>query len=108
MADPEFPRRGGATPKVGVKTYYLANFFLKNCMKMKEFGPSGGGARVPGAPLRSATDEARVNCHLNAGRKEIPLSLPPAIRRMGEGNSFSLFTSGGGGGVPGLSKGKKF
>ena len=26
-----------------------------------------------------------------------PGLLPPAIRRMGEGNSFSLFTSGGGG-----------
>ena len=26
--------------------------------------------------------------------------LPPAIRRMGEGNSFSLFTFRGGGGVP--------
>ena len=31
--------------------------------------------------------------------------LPPAIRRMGEGNSFSLFTSWGGGGVPGLRSG---
>ena len=28
--------------------------------------------------------------------------LPPAIRRMGEGNSFSLFTFRGGRGVPGL------
>ena len=44
--------RGGApTPKVGVLTYFLA----QNCMKMKEFGPPGAGAR-PWCPLRSATN----------------------------------------------------
>ena len=43
VADPEFPRGGGANLLFGQK-------FPKNCIKMKEFGP-GGGARVPDAPL---------------------------------------------------------
>ena len=30
---------GTPTPKLSVLTYYFANFFAKNCMKMKEFGP---------------------------------------------------------------------
>ena len=29
--------------------------FPKNCMKLKEFGPQGEGARISCAPLRSAT-----------------------------------------------------
>ena len=40
---------GAPTPKVDVKSYYLVNFFLKNCMKLKELGPQRG--RIPGAPL---------------------------------------------------------
>ena len=38
-----FPR-GAPTPKL--RLFY--NFYAKNCMKMKEFGPPG--ACVPGAP----------------------------------------------------------
>ena len=55
VADLKFPRRGGGapTPKVGVKTYYLAKFFRKTAWKLKKLDP--GGARVPGAPLTSAT-----------------------------------------------------
>ena len=31
VADPEFPRREGASiPEFGAKAYYLANFFPKN------------------------------------------------------------------------------
>ena len=47
VADPGCPEVGAPTPKVDVKSYYLANFFPKNCMKMKKFGPRG----VHGAPL---------------------------------------------------------
>ena len=46
-----FPRGGGApTPKIAI----IFHIFAENCMKMKEFGPPGGGARVPGGPLGSA------------------------------------------------------
>ena len=41
-----FPRVGRQLPKV----LLFFNFFAENCMKMKEFRPPGGGARVPGAP----------------------------------------------------------
>ena len=45
----DFPQGGAPTPKIAI----IFQIFAKNCMKMKEFGPPGG-ARVPGAPLRSA------------------------------------------------------
>ena len=41
---------GAPTPKIAI----IFHIFAENCMKMKEFGPPGGGARVPGAPLGSA------------------------------------------------------
>ena len=43
-----FPRGVCQLPQV----LLFFDFFPKNCMKMKEFGPPGG-AHVPGAPLRS-------------------------------------------------------
>ena len=46
----DFPQGGAPTPKSAI----IFQFFAENCMKMKEFGPPGGGARVPGAPLGSA------------------------------------------------------
>ena len=49
VADPGFSPGGAPTPK----SASIFQFFAKNCMKMKEFGPPGGG-RVPGAPLGSA------------------------------------------------------
>ena len=49
MADPGFPRGGGANSPGGRQHTKLPNF-PKNCMKMKEFGPPGGGGRVPRAP----------------------------------------------------------
>ena len=42
----DFPQGGAPTPKSAI----IFQFFAENCMKMKEFGPPGGGARVPGAP----------------------------------------------------------
>ena len=36
MADPGFPRRGRRQPQRGAPIYYLAFFFAKNCMKIKE------------------------------------------------------------------------
>ena len=51
----DFPQGGAPTPKSAI----IFQFFAENCMKMKEFGPPGGGARVPGAPpLGSANDMA--------------------------------------------------
>ena len=45
VADLGFSPGGAPTPKSAI----IFQFFAKNCMKMKEFGPPGG-ARVPGAP----------------------------------------------------------
>ena len=50
----DFPQGGAPTPKIAI----IFQNFAENCMKMKEFGPPGG-ARVPGAPLRSANASAR-------------------------------------------------
>ena len=50
VVDPEFPRWGLPTPEFGVKTYYLGKIFAKNCIKMKEIGPTGVGG-FGNAPL---------------------------------------------------------
>ena len=42
-ADPRFPEVGAPTPRGGRQHKILAKF-PKNCMKLKEFGPPGGGA----------------------------------------------------------------
>ena len=52
VADPGFPRGGGANPKGGVPTYYLAKFSRK-LHENEEILGQRGGAR--GTPLRSAT-----------------------------------------------------
>ena len=49
VADPGFSRGDAPTPKLGL----FCKFFVENCMKMKEFGRGGGGAR-PWRPLGSA------------------------------------------------------
>ena len=41
-------QRRGAIPKVGRQP--ISQKIPENCMKMKEFGPRGGGVHVPGAP----------------------------------------------------------
>ena len=69
----DFPQGGAPTPKIDI----IFQFFAENCMKMKEFGPPGG-ARVPGAPPRSANEYCKNNvaniykisfCFLNWKRK---------------------------------------
>ena len=37
----KFPDERVPTPDFGAKTYYLAEFLIKNCMEMKEIGPRG-------------------------------------------------------------------
>ena len=44
MADLGFPRGGGANSPGG-RQHTILPKFPKNCMKLKEFGPRGGGAR---------------------------------------------------------------
>ena len=55
MADPGFPRGGDVNSRGGGREHTILPYFPKNCMKLKEFGPGGGG--VPRARLRSATDK---------------------------------------------------
>ena len=52
VADPGFPRGGGANSSGGCQHTILPNL-PENCMKLKEFGPRG--ACVPHAPLTSAS-----------------------------------------------------
>ena len=47
MADPGFSPGGAPTPKIAI----IFHIFAENCMKMKEFGPPGGGARPWRPPL---------------------------------------------------------
>ena len=54
VADPGFPRRGGANPQGRDANVLFGQKIPENCMKMKEFGPRGGG--VPGAPLDPPMD----------------------------------------------------
>ena len=42
VADPVFSRGGAPTPKIAI----IFQFVAENCMKMKEFGPPGGGASL--------------------------------------------------------------
>ena len=53
----DFPEEGAPTPQGGRQHTILSNF-PKNCMKLKEFGPRGGGGgrASPAPPLRFATD----------------------------------------------------
>ena len=60
VADPGFPRRGGANPQGGGANLLFCPIFTENCMKMKEFGPGGGGRASLAPPLRSANAFASV------------------------------------------------
>ena len=53
VADPGFPRGGGANPQGGGANLLCSQKCPKTWMEMKEFRPREG-ARVPGTPLRSA------------------------------------------------------
>ena len=61
MADPGFPRGGGANSPGG-RQHTILPKFPKNWVKSKEFGPPGGCAS-PAPPLRSATDIDRYIPH---------------------------------------------
>ena len=54
VADLGFPRGGCANPRGGGANLLFDQFFLKTAWKWRNFGPEVG-ARVPCAPLRSAT-----------------------------------------------------
>ena len=43
----DFPQGGAPTPKIAI----IFQFFAKNCMKMKEFGPRGRGHASLAPPL---------------------------------------------------------
>ena len=43
----DFPQGGAPTPKITI----IFQIFAKNCMKMKEFGPPGGGRASLAPPL---------------------------------------------------------
>ena len=53
VADPGFPRGGGANHKGGAPTYYLAKFSRKLHENEEILGQRGGASLAP--PLRSAT-----------------------------------------------------
>ena len=74
VADPGFPRGGGANSPGGRQHTILPNF-PKNCMKLKEFGPRGGRGRASKILLcRSATvkhkscQSCRVGIHKELDR----------------------------------------
>ena len=46
VADPGFPRGGGANSPGGPQHTILLNF-PENCMKLKEFEPGGGASLAP-------------------------------------------------------------
>ena len=43
----DFPEGEVPIPKAGLLTYYFANCFAENCIKMKEIGPKGVTSLVP-------------------------------------------------------------
>ena len=52
VADPGFPRGGGAnSPEEGSSQHAILPKCPKNCMKLKEFGPPGGGGASLTPPL---------------------------------------------------------
>ena len=52
MADPGFPRGGGANSRGGGRQDTILLKFPKNCMKLKKFRlPGGGGGVSPAPPL---------------------------------------------------------
>ena len=73
----DFAEVGAPNPKVYVKSYYLAHFFLQKCMKLKEFGPRGVDASL--APPKS------VNViFLCSGQSEVKkiILVKPSLREM--------------------------
>ena len=62
VADPGFSPGGAPTPKIAI----IFHIFAENCMKMKEFGPPGGGARPWRPPPLDPpmTVECRIYCSI--------------------------------------------
>ena len=50
VADPGFPQGGGANSPGG-RQHTILPYFPKNCMKLKEFWPRGGGTHPSRPPL---------------------------------------------------------
>ena len=93
----DFPGAGAPTPKMGVLTYLFA-FLAENCMKMKEFGPRGGGACVPVTPLDTTM---QTNMHLvseevtiNIFWREKDLAGPKHHNSLSESPSWKLLLFG--------------
>ena len=61
VADPGFSPGGAPTPKNAI----IFQFFAENCMKMKEFGPPGGGVRPWHPPLDPPMQSA-LTCALSS------------------------------------------
>ena len=73
----DFPQGGAPTPKSAI----IFQIFAENCMKMKEFGPpgGGGGARVPGAPpLDSPMTLYKEGKLMSVSTQQINLNWPKA------------------------------
>ena len=69
MADPGFSPGGGApTPKSAI----IFQFFAENCMKMKEFGPPGGGRASLAPPL----DPPMINITKETKGKKVVAEMP--------------------------------
>ena len=68
------------------EAYYLAIFFLKNWMKMKEIGPRGGTSLVPLPPVKSANDIAT-----NLWKLSPHGDLKSLLKGGGGGDRFNLF-----------------
>ena len=61
MADPGFPRGGGANPEGGGGNLFLWSIFPKNYMKMIKIGPRGGAVLVsppPDPPMNPSSIKA--------------------------------------------------
>ena len=63
----DFPEEGGANPQGGGANVLFGQKIPENCMKMKEFGPRGGGASLAPPSL----DPPMLLCSL-----QLPHSVP--------------------------------
>ena len=61
VADPGFPRGGGANSPGG-RQHTILPYFPKNCMKLKEFGPPGRGCTSLVPPLDPPLDICSLFC----------------------------------------------
>ena len=57
VADSGFPRGGGANSPGGGRQHMILPYFPEKCMKLKEFGPRGGGHASLAFPLDPPLDK---------------------------------------------------